>query len=581
MLRAKSISFTRFIIFNLLLSISFDLCHGGERSNVAATLSGDSYIFPTDASRQINSGFADYRSSHFHGGIDISTNRMIGYPVFAAKSGYVYRVSVSPYGYGKMIILRHDDSTYTLYGHLSKFSSEIKRIVEFTQEQEKKYSIDLRFKPGEIKVNQGNVIAYTGATGVGGPHLHFEVHDKDYAMVDPLIYKSLDVADYSPPKIFNVAIRGFISGNAEISKALKSSEHHKYYAKRIFRVDEPFYFVIHAADSYGSGRFKRPPKYISLKIDGKDFISLNLTRIDADDYLDVGSLVDLGLSHRFKTYYMLCVDRGIPFSVFSPALPLSGLVDQHFGNGTHDYEIVVEDEHGDHASIMGKFALEIPLGQKNSSGQVQCPAIGPFREKVVKLSPTLTIDFPANCFAKKGDVSVTMSSQNSFELSTSGQTLRKKANVTWNVDDPKLRLFRRTGKRWSYIDCDNDGKILTAKIGYRTGEFALLLDNIPPIVGKIRFARRNPFYRSVAPTELNKVFVYFKVSDKLSGVNTDKIILKVGSKDFICEYDCDKHAAICQLESRLLRHQKKIEVLVQDNAGNQSVSYARTGLFGR
>ena len=32
------------------------------------------YIWPTDASTRITSSFAEYRTTHFHGGIDISTN---------------------------------------------------------------------------------------------------------------------------------------------------------------------------------------------------------------------------------------------------------------------------------------------------------------------------------------------------------------------------------------------------------------------------------------------------------------------------------------------------------------------------
>ncbi len=560
------------IIGGVLLVLN--VCHGGSHKNSAVfhtKSSGDTYLFPTDASRQINSGFADYRLAHFHGGIDISTNGKIGYPVFATKSGYVDRVSVSPFGYGKMIALRHNDSTYTLYGHLSGFSKEIERRVEEAQQDENKYGVDLRFKPDEIKVNRGEVIAFTGATGVGGPHLHFEVHDQNYFMIDPLLYGTLDVPDYRTPRIFNVAVRGFISGNVEISKVVKSEG--TYHAKQIFYLDEPFYFIIHAADAYGSGKFKRPPKYVLLKIDGKNFISLNLTRIDEDDYLDVGSIVDLGLSRRSKTYYMLYVGRAIPFSVFSPALPLSGLVDQNIQNGTHSYEIVVEDEHDNRASVSGKFVLDIPGSLKNSSAAG--PTIAPFLEKIVRLSPDLTIDFPANCFTKNIDVDVKMLSQKSFEILSSEEPLRRKVNVTWKVDDSKLRLFRKTRNRWSYVDCNNDGKVLTAKIGYRTGEFALLRDDTPPVIGRIGFARKNPFYRSVIPTNLNKAFVYFKVSDKLSGVNTDEIILRVGDKKFLCEYDCDKHAAICQVDARLLRQEKKVEVVVQDNAGNEKVSQTR------
>ncbi len=534
----------------------------------------DSYLFPTDASHKINSGFADYRSSHFHGGMDISTNGKIGYPVFAAKSGYVYRISVSPFGYGKMVILKHGDSTFTLYGHLSAFSEEIGRKVAAAQEQENKYGVDLKFIPDEIKVSQGEVIAYTGATGVGGPHLHFEIRDKDFSFIDPLLFGTLDVPDYRTPRIFNVAVRGFLSGEAKISKVVKSGK--SYVAKQTFRMTEPFYFILHGADSYGTGKFKRPPKYILLQIDGKDIIDLNLTHFDADDYLDVASLVDLNLSRRLKTYYILCVNRAIPFSVFTPDTSLSGLIGENISNGVHSYEISIQDEDGNHASVNGKFILDIPRSSNKSSASDADPALTTFKEKVLNLSPSLTLRFPENSFVRNVDVDARLLSPTSFKIESGNEALRKKVELTWKITDPSLRLFRKLKRRWSYIECTNDGNFVTAKIGYRTGEFALLRDKTPPFVGKIRFSRQNPFYRSVGKKDFNRVFVYFKVSDLLSGINTDNILLKVGDEKFLCEYDVDKHAAICQVNAAELRGRKKVEVVVCDNAGNEKSVVSRT-----
>ncbi|HUI31345.1 MAG TPA: M23 family metallopeptidase [Candidatus Acidoferrales bacterium] len=552
--------------FSLALLFPLILCFGRVNTGNSKSSSNDTYLFPTDASHRINSGFADYRSSHFHGGMDISTNGKIGYQVFAAKSGYVYRVSVSPFGYGKMLILKHDDSTFTLYGHLSVFSEKIEEMVGAAQRQEHKYGVELRFKPDEIRVDRGEVVAYTGATGVGGPHLHFEVRDKNFAFIDPLVFGSLDVPDYRTPRIFNIAVRGFLSGEAKVCSMKKSGD--SYSAKQIFRMSEPFYFVLHGADSYG-GKFKRPPKYIRLKIDGNDFISLNLTHFDADDYLDVASLVDLGLSRRLKTYYILCVNRAIPFSVFTPDTPLSGLIGENFPNGTHSYEISIEDEDGNGASASGKFVLNLPRSSNSSSDATAGLSISPFKEKVFNLSPSLTLRFPENSFAKEIDIDARLLSQNSLEIESENEMLRKKVELTWRVNDPTLRLYRRLRRRWSYIECSNDGSFLRAKIGYRTGVFALLHDEMPPIVGKIRFSNKNPFYRSAAPKDFKRDFVYFKVSDRLSGVNTDNIFLKVGDEKLFCEYDSKKHSAVCQVDADKLRDERKVEIIVSDNAGNE------------
>lgn len=550
----------------LFLSIvsSYARTPAAETKNPADT----SYLFPTDASHRLTSGFADYRETHFHGGIDISTNEKIGYPVYAAKSGYVYHVQVSPYGYGKMIVLRHDDSTYTLYGHLSQFSKKIEERVAAAQQSEGRYSVHLYFKPGEIPVRRGEIIARTGATGVGPPHLHFEIHDKTYAYIDPLTFKSVNVAHYLTPRIFNVAVREFTSGRVEISRVRRS--HGEYRATRMFRLDRPFYFIIHAADSYGHGRFKRPPKHITVKIDGKDFISLNLTRIPARDYLDITSLVDVKLSRGYKTYYKLCVDRAIPFTVFTPGSPLSGLVDSHFPNGVHTYRITVSDEEHNSSTVTGKFVLDIPKSEMiaESSGKDPSLTIEPFEEHTFTPSSSLTVEFPENCFTKNVDVSVRQLTPDSFKIEPMDKHTRKRFRITWKVDDPKLRLFRKERARWSYVPCTNDGKVLTASVGYSTGEFALLRDDVPPIIERIHVSRRNPFYRSVAPKVFNRVFVYFRVADRLSGINTDDISLSIGKMHYLCEYDVDRRAAICEVDAKLLRREKKVTVVVSDNAGN-------------
>ncbi len=547
-------SFSRLIVAGLIVMASSNGIAGQGSS-------GTSYLFPTDASHQINSGFGDYRSSHFHGGIDISTNGKIGYPVYAAKSGYVYRVSVSPFGYGKMIILRHDDSTYTLYGHLSAFAGEIKERVEEAQRSEGKYNVDLTPGPGGIRVERGEIIARTGATGVGGPHLHFEVHGKDYSFVDPLVYKSLDVSGYRTPRIFGVAAEEISSGTTYSSRVIRTKK--GYRARTVFRMNGPFFFVIHAADSYGRGKYKRPPKYIRLSIDGREFLSLDMTRFPADDYLDVASLVDLRLSRGYKTYYKLCVDRAIPFPSFTPSAPLSGLVGGGFQNGRHDYSITVSDEDGNSATVSGEFFLNLRSATEDPVD------IEPFVGRVVRPTPALTLDFPRDAFLKDVDLEVSMISPTSFRISANGQRLRKKVRLTWKVSDPKLLLFERGRRRWSYVPCENKGGVLTAEVGYGTGEFGLLRDDTPPLVQRVYVSRRNPFYVSVAPTEFKRDFVYFRVSDNLSNVNTDEILLKLGSKSYFCEYDVDKHAAICKVDADLIRHEKRAEIIVYDHAGNE------------
>jgi len=146
----------------------------------------EGYIWPTDASQFITSSFGEFRARHFHSGIDIKTWNKTGYKVFAADSGYVWRIVVSPFGYGKVIYLKHPDKQYSVYAHLDKFAPRIQNIVEREQERRIKYSVEMFFKEGEIVVKKGEFIAYTGRSGTDAPHLHFEIRDTLNRPLNPL-----------------------------------------------------------------------------------------------------------------------------------------------------------------------------------------------------------------------------------------------------------------------------------------------------------------------------------------------------------------------------------------------------------
>ena len=46
------------------------------------------YVWPIDGLTNLSAGFCDFRTRHYHGGIDISTNGQEGFPVRAADSGW-------------------------------------------------------------------------------------------------------------------------------------------------------------------------------------------------------------------------------------------------------------------------------------------------------------------------------------------------------------------------------------------------------------------------------------------------------------------------------------------------------------
>ena len=90
-------------------------------------------------------------ASSFHGGVDLAGNE--GTPIYATRSGYVYRNGYTEYN-GYYVGVDHGDGFASAYLHLTHYIVSV----------------------GEY-VSQGQVIGYMGSTGVStGPHLHFTVY---------------------------------------------------------------------------------------------------------------------------------------------------------------------------------------------------------------------------------------------------------------------------------------------------------------------------------------------------------------------------------------------------------------------
>jgi len=140
--------------------------HGSYYTLDGTLLAGEPFAMPLDF-RRVSSPFGMRRhpvfgEPRFHTGVDLTAPS--GSPIYAAASGTL-ELAAGGHGYGKHVVLRHDDGYTTIYAHLSLYAGGL--------------------KVGQ-RIEQGQVIGYVGRTGVAtGPHLHFEVRLNNQP-VDPL-----------------------------------------------------------------------------------------------------------------------------------------------------------------------------------------------------------------------------------------------------------------------------------------------------------------------------------------------------------------------------------------------------------
>ena len=96
---------------------------------------------PLEIPMILSGSFGELRSNHFHSGVDIKTQQKSGIPIYAPADGYVSRIKVAHYGYGKALYIKHPNGYSTVYAHLQKFETSIQDYVKQSQYNKEQYEI--------------------------------------------------------------------------------------------------------------------------------------------------------------------------------------------------------------------------------------------------------------------------------------------------------------------------------------------------------------------------------------------------------------------------------------------------------
>jgi hypothetical protein len=175
-----------------------------EQSSVFDPSAAD-YLWPTNASSYASASFGETRSSHFHAALDVKTWGRKGYDVYATRDGIVHRLGRSPWGYGNVIYLKHDDGSYSVYAHLETFIPKFNQLVDSLRLANFDFIVNEYVQKYNLRVKQGDIIGYTGASGVGPPHLHFELRTPTESPFNPLI-TNINIKDRVSPRFSSMAL---------------------------------------------------------------------------------------------------------------------------------------------------------------------------------------------------------------------------------------------------------------------------------------------------------------------------------------------------------------------------------------
>lgn len=258
------------------------------------------FISPVRIPILLSANFAEIRSDHFHSGIDIRTQGVTGHEIVAAASGYVYRIGVSPGGFGKALYLRHPSGYSTVYAHLDRFIPEIEEYVTGQQYQNRSFAVNLFPPEGRFVFRQGQLIAFSGNTGSSsGPHLHYEIRKSDNEMpLDPLKFE-FGVKDNIKPLIESLVVYPMdkttaVNGKNEDILLAAQGSHGSFYIRsdRPITVSGRAGFGIRTHDYLNDSWNKCGVYSIEMMVDGQTIYHFEMDRFSFDETRYVNSHID-------------------------------------------------------------------------------------------------------------------------------------------------------------------------------------------------------------------------------------------------------------------------------------------------
>ncbi len=531
----------------------------------------DYFRNPLDITLVLSGTFAELRSNHFHSGIDIKTQGKEGLKIYTAAEGYVSRIKVSHYGYGKALYITHPNGYTTVYAHLKKFSPRIEAYIKECQYDKERYEVEAFPSAEELEISANEVVAFSGNTGgSSGPHLHFEIRDNAERPINPMLF-GIDVKDTRVPHVSAIYAypkndNAFINGkNERVQLRLIPKNNSAFNVEKITAIGEIGFGVV-TYDRQDLAANKNGVSNISTSINGNQSLEIDFKRFSFDETKHINRLIDFEMYKTKKSRIQkLFIEKNNPLSLYK--------------NADNDGYVRIED------STSSVYKIEIKDFKGNST-LINIPIIGKTQD--VKMFPK---EHAADKTLIPSEEALTLQDQNIsvdffedtlyedtyIDYGVSGDTLKlhkdiiplkKKFTVKYDIskykdpDKNKLFIARLYGyyKKPSYVSTTRKGDILTAR-SKRFGMYTLASDTIPPEIKPVNFQDKKWLskYR----------YLKVKIKDKLSGISNYRAT--VNGKWILMEYDYKTGILTHDFNDNVVNETKNnLKVIVTDNVGNST-----------
>ncbi len=483
----------------------------------------DFFISPLDIPIELAGCFGELRPNHFHSGLDIKTNKREGLNVRAVADGYVSRIKISAFGYGKAIYVTHTNGYTSLYGHLCKANGAIEKYIKRKQYLAKSYEIEVFLKPDELPVKKSDIIAFSGNTGgSGGPHLHFEFRDsKTDNIINPMLFgfdkyitddiKPLVNGLYVYPIDENTIINKF---NQPIAASLVLQKDGTYLAQKILAAGK-IGFGISTSDQINNSYNKFGIYKAEIFNNGRYMFGYEFNSFSFEEFRYINALIDY---QRFITtkqkVQQLFMKKPYPLSIIKTDANY-GVLDVTIPNLTQIIRIEISDIHKNKTIINipiahADFTKTIVATKPGSQYFIKAATDNILQKKNVELyfpKNTFYNDFNMN-FEVKND---TIKIHNNKVPVHFQYTIAITDTVHTNSQMLDYFIARVQNNKIEYVETVRNGNIFT---GYTRdlGTFILDKDTVKPEI-KITKSIEN---KNIA----NQKSIEFIISDDKTGIKS-------------------------------------------------------------
>ncbi|AZQ43776.1 M23 family metallopeptidase [Nonlabens ponticola] len=552
----------------LFVFLAFFMLRFGE-SQTIQNLPQDYFQHPLDIELKLSGTFGELRSNHFHSGLDIKTNQRTGAKVYAAASGYVSRIKIEHYGYGKALYITHPNGYTTVYAHLKNFSPRIEEYLKKKQYAAESYTIQLYPDDLDLRVDKGEVVAYSGNTGgSGGPHLHFEIRDSSARPMNPFMF-GIDVADSRRPlvkqvKAYPLSDDATINGKHE-SKLLRviPLKDGKFKTEK-FSAYGKIGIGVNTNDRLDAANNQNGIYHVNTYFNGKKNFEMTFDKYTFAETRYINQMIDYehfkNSKSRISKFY---VPDGSPLSLYGKTIDNGKLTLVDPGT-THQFKAEIQDFKGNESvlllDIYNEEATEIEMVDAGDATYV------PAQQTFTKTLGAFDLTIPTGSLYEDALLNIKQHTD-TLKIHHDVIPLHKNMIISYDMnskkgdDMSKYYLARITSWGAAYhVRSKLKGNTLTAYT--RTlGTYSVRKDTEAPTIKTINFKDGQWISK-------NKT-LKLSIDDKDSGI--DGYRATVNGKFILMEYDYKTNSLTHDFADGVVTDSNnELKVIVTDNVGNST-----------